>query len=70
MLSLHEMDGEEYVEWSDPDRFFTGVALRKAGKASNLIFTGAKMPWGESSRTEGTSLADYTADYGTPIIFL
>ena len=42
MLSLHEMDGKEYVEWGDPDRFFAGVALMKAGKATNLIFTGAK----------------------------
>ena len=66
MLSLHEMDGEEYVEWSDPDRFFGGIALMKAGKATNLIFTGAKMPWGESNRTEGAALADYAAEYGIP----
>ena len=46
MLSLHEIDGKEYVEWGDPDRFFGGIALMKAGKATNLIFTGAKMPWG------------------------
>ena len=66
MLSLHEMDGEEYVEWGDPDRFFAGIALMKAGKATNLIFTGAKMPWGKSSRTEGEVLTDYAAEYGIP----
>jgi len=66
MLSLHEMDGEEYVEWGDPDRFFAGIALMKAGKATNLIFTGAKMPWEKSSRTEGAVLTDYAADYGIP----
>ena len=66
MLSLHEMDGEEYVEWSDPDRFFGGIALMKAGKATNLIFTGAKMPWGESNRTEGAALANYAAEYCIP----
>ena len=66
MLSLHEMDGEEYVEWSDPDRFFAGIALMKAGKATNLIFTGAKMPWEKSSRTEGNVLTDYAIQYGIP----
>jgi len=66
MLSLHEMDGKEYVEWGDPDRFFGGITLMKAGKAPNLIFTGAKMPWGKSNRTEGAVLTDYAADYGIP----
>ena len=66
MLSLHEMDGEEYVEWSDPDRFFAGIALMKAGKATNLIFTGAKMPWEKSSRTEGAVLTDYAGEYDIP----
>ena len=38
----------------------------KAGKAPNLIFTGAKMPWGKSSRTEGAVLTDYAIQYGIP----
>ena len=59
MLSLHEMDGKEYVEWGDPNRLFGGIAPMKAGKATNLIFTGAKMPWEKSSRTEGAVLTDY-----------
>ena len=63
----HEMDGKEYVEWGDPDRFFGGIALMKAGKATNLIFTGAKMPWGKSSRTEGAVLTDYAIQYGIPL---
>ena len=64
MLSIHEIDGEEYIDWGDPDRFFGGVELMKAGKAPNLIFTGAKMPWGKSSRTEGAVLTDYSIEYG------
>ena len=55
MLSFHEMDTKEYVEWSDPDRFFEGIALMKAGKAPNLIFTGPKYL--------GESLADLRARY-------
>ena len=66
MLSLHEIDGEEYVEWGNPDRFFGGIALMKAGKATNLIFTGAKMPWGKSRRTEGAVLTDHAIQYGIP----
>jgi len=66
MLSLHEMDGKEYIEWGDPDRFFGGIALMKAGKATNLIFTGAEMPWRKSSRTEGNVLTDYATKYGIP----
>ena len=66
MLFVREIEGREYVEWGDPDRFFGGIALMKAGKATNLIFTGAKMPWGDSSRTEGAALAYYGADYGIP----
>ena len=27
-------------EWGDPDRFFGGIELIKAGKAKNIIFTG------------------------------
>ena len=37
MLSFHEMDGKEYVEWGDPDRFFGGIAVMKANQVPNLI---------------------------------
>ena len=66
MLSIHEIDGEEYIDWGDPNRFFGGIALMKAGNAPNLIFTGAKKPWGKSSRTEGAVLTDYAIQYGIP----
>jgi len=66
MLSLYKIDSVEYVEWGDPDRFFAGIALMKAGKATNLIFTGAEMPWRKSSRTEGNVLTDYAIQYGIP----
>lgn len=29
-------------EWSDPDRFFGGIELMKAGMARKIIFTGGK----------------------------
>jgi uncharacterized SAM-binding protein YcdF (DUF218 family) len=32
-------------EWNDPDRFFGGIELIKANKASIIIFTRGKVPW-------------------------
>jgi uncharacterized SAM-binding protein YcdF (DUF218 family) len=38
--------GDSFVtEWSDPDRFFTGVDLFKQHKAKYIIFTKVLMPW-------------------------
>jgi uncharacterized SAM-binding protein YcdF (DUF218 family) len=54
-------------EWSDPDRFYGGIALYKAGKANQIIFTGAKMPWAEKDQeTEGASLRRYAIEMGVP----
>ena len=55
MLSIHEIDGEEYIDWGDPPRFFGGEELMTAGMAPNLIFTGPKYL--------GESLADLRARY-------
>jgi hypothetical protein len=54
-------------EWGDPDRFFGGIELYKAGKAPQLIFTGAKMPWADKDQeTEGESLKSYAIQMGVP----
>ena len=54
-------------EWSDPDRFFGGVELFKAGKSNQIIFTGAKMPWADKEQeTEGESLKKYAIEMGVP----
>jgi len=55
-----------YVEWGDPDRFFGGIALFKAGKAQKLIFTGGKMPWDKAKKTEGEVLKEYAMSNGVP----
>jgi len=51
MLEINEVGDSTYVEWGDPDRFFRGVALFKAGKSQKLIFTGGKMPWVKAKKT-------------------
>ena len=44
MLEINELGDSTYIEWGDPDRFFGGIDLFKAGKSQNLVFTGGKMP--------------------------
>jgi uncharacterized SAM-binding protein YcdF (DUF218 family) len=55
-----------YVEWGDPDRFFGGIALFKAGKAQKLVFTRGKMPWDKVKKTEGEVLKEYPISNGIP----
>ena len=64
MLEINEEVDSTYIEWGDPDRFFGGIALFKAGKAQKLIFTGGKMPWDKAKKTEGAVLKDYAISNG------
>jgi uncharacterized SAM-binding protein YcdF (DUF218 family) len=66
MLEINEVGDSTYVEWGDPDRFFGGLALFKAGKAQKLVFTGGKMPWGKAKKTEGEVLKEYAVSNGIP----
>jgi uncharacterized SAM-binding protein YcdF (DUF218 family) len=38
------------------ERFDAGLALLQVGKAGRLVFTGARMPWGNTTTTEGEEL--------------
>ena len=53
-------------EWGDPDRFFGGIELLKAGKANNIIFTGGILPWQKNIKPEGQVLAKFAEDFGIP----
>ena len=66
MLEINEMGDSTYIEWGDPDRFFGGIALFKAGKAQKLVFTGGKMPWDKAKKTEGAVLKEYAISNGIP----
>ncbi len=59
MLEINEVGDSTYIERGDPDRFFGGIALFKAGKAQKLVFTGGKMPWDKAKKTEGAVLKEY-----------
>ena len=66
MLEINELGDSTYVEWGDPDRFFGGIALFKAGKAQKLVFTGGKMPWDNVKITEGEVLKEFAFSNGIP----
>jgi hypothetical protein len=53
MLGINEVEDSNYIYWRDPDMFFVGIELFKAGKAQKLIFTCGKMPWDKLRKTEG-----------------
>jgi uncharacterized SAM-binding protein YcdF (DUF218 family) len=57
---------DTYVERGDPDRFFGGIALFKAGKAQRLVFTKGKMPWDKMKNTEGDILKKYAMENNVP----
>jgi uncharacterized SAM-binding protein YcdF (DUF218 family) len=65
-LEINEVGDSTYIEWGDPDRFFGGIALFKAGKAQKLVFTGGKMPWDKAKKTEGEVLKQYAISSGIP----
>ena len=66
ILEINEVGDTTYIEWGDPDRFFGGIALFKAGKAQKLVFTGGKMPWDKAKKTEGEVLKEYAISNGIP----
>ena len=66
MLEINEVGDSTYIEWGDPDRFFGGIALFKAGKAQKLVFTGGKMPWDKAKKTEGEVLKQCAISNGIP----
>jgi uncharacterized SAM-binding protein YcdF (DUF218 family) len=53
-------------EWEDPDRFYGGIELYKAGRAPLIIFTGGWVPWGPGMEPEGRVLIRYAMDMGVP----
>ena len=66
MLEINELGDSTYVEWGDPDRFFGGIALFKAGKAQKLVFTGGKMPCNKIKKTDEEMLKEYAFSNSIP----
>ncbi len=56
---------DEVIEWSDPDRFFAGVKLFKAGKAPKLLFTGETLR--NKTVTSGQLYMKEAINFGIPM---
>lgn len=53
--------------WSEAvERFEGGIALMQAGRASHLVFTGARREWLGQPTTEGAELARFAVQRGVP----
>jgi uncharacterized SAM-binding protein YcdF (DUF218 family) len=48
------------------ERFEAGIRLHQAGRGSQLVFTGAKMGWKDTSATEGDELKRLAIERGVP----
>lgn len=64
MTTTVRADSGFATEWLDPDRFFAGVELFKAGKAPILIFSRGKLPWQSAAIPEGEFLKDVAIEMG------
>lgn len=53
-------------ESGDPDRFYGGMELFRAGKAPLLVFTGGWAPWEANAPLEGEILKKYAIAWGVP----
>ena len=58
--------GDRISEWHDPDRFLSGVALFKAGRAPRLLFTGGQSPFQPGLSPEGALYLEEAAAMGVP----
>ncbi len=54
------------IEWSDPDRFISGINLFKANKSNKLIFTGGSSPYNSSLPPEGNIYIEEAVSLGIP----
>ncbi len=64
ILSIIETPSGLFYEWGDADRFFAGLDLISAEKASAIIFTGGISIWQKNSESEGFLLAKVARQFG------
>ncbi|HTB79287.1 MAG TPA: YdcF family protein [Opitutaceae bacterium] len=59
--------GADFPSWGEAvDRFTTGVALVRAGKAAHIVFSRASFPWEKLRVTEGELLREQAIAAGVP----
>lgn len=65
LTSAPTIDGST-PEWSDPDRFFAGIELFKAGKAPEIVFVRSFSPFSGGQKVEGEYQRQVAIHMGVP----
>ena len=66
MIGAVELDGDQFIQWGNADRFMKGIELVKRGKGDLIIFTGGNLPWQQLATDEGSILKDKAVEMNIP----
>jgi len=66
MIGAIELDGDQFVQWGNTDRFMKGIELVKHGRGDLIIFTGGNLPWQQLATDEGSILKDKAVEMNIP----
>jgi len=66
MIRAVELDGDQFIQWGNTDRFMKGIELVKHGKGDLIIFTGGNLPWQQLATDEGSILKDKAVEMNIP----
>jgi len=66
MIGAVELDGDQFIQWGNTDRFMKGIELVKHGKGDLIIFTGGNLPWQQLATDEGSILKDKAVEMNIP----
>ena len=66
MIGAVELEGDQFIQWGNTDRFMKGIELVKHGKGDLIIFTGGNLPWQQLATDEGSILKDKAVEMNIP----
>jgi uncharacterized SAM-binding protein YcdF (DUF218 family) len=66
MIGAVELDGDQFIQWGNADRFMKGIELVKHDKGNLIIFTGGNLPWQQLATDEGSILKDKAVEMNIP----
>ena len=66
VVGAFELDGDQFIQWRNADRFMKGIELVKHGKSGLIIFTGGNLPWWRLATDEGSILKEEAIEMNIP----
>ena len=66
MIGAVELEGDQFIQWGNTDRFMKGIELVKHDKGNLIIFTGGNLPWQQLATDEGSILKDKAVEMNIP----